>query len=285
MIKLFTAAIVITAIQGSSVNVEYLLKIPSPDPSNSMHFFHYEVVGKTLQWEVNNVQLAGLSRTGTVYNIISKNNFIYSMALLSSLPSTKEQHTFSSILIVYASNSLSLNSITCLSDNGMITENTKIPKYNDTLCTKNNTNVFFTYLFEMSTSKINIKAFQCLVSNKNQTWMVNQHKFKHSFFTKRLTFPPHFTGDWLSFLSVTQPELSVGLLFVMNSFNFTCGDGNYNVTSDDLKNCFEKRTPDSSKKFTPPSITVANNDSTSNNTTVAPSNDKTTSYSSLDNKL
>ena len=166
----------------SEVKVHYITKRPHlNDSSITDYYFACNVVGETLQWEVNGFSLGGFVNTEVgLVRISERSQFNYSSFLITGLP-FESKYVLDGVIVVSTTSQAELQ-VTCLSDldnNSTDTTATPLVQTIGEIVTDNSTNVLLQHVFtgqiirDAGRSTTTTNMFMCGTNSDFLTWEVN----------------------------------------------------------------------------------------------------------------
>ena len=232
----------IIACSQSEVEVPYITKRPHVnDPSITDYYFACNVVGETLQWDVNGLSLGGFVNTEVgLVRIRERSQFNYSSFLFTGLP-FERKYILDGVIVVTTTSQAELQ-VTCLSDlgnNSTDTTVTPLVKTVGEVVTDHSGNIFLQHVFtgqiirDADRSPTNV--FMCGTNSDFLTWEVNgglPFGFSVQDMTGRTLPSPNpdctFVPE-LSFKSSSDDYIVTSMLIVSGSPNVSirCSSGLY----------------------------------------------------------
>ena len=165
----------------SEVEVHYITRRPHlNDSSITDYYFACNVVGETLQWEVNGLSLGGFVNTEVgLVRISERSQFNYSSFLITGLP-FESKYILDGIIVVTTTSQAELR-VTCLSDLGNNSTNTTVTPLVQSMgevVADNSTNVLLQYVFTRqiirnANRSTTTNVFMCGTNSDFLTWEVN----------------------------------------------------------------------------------------------------------------
>ena len=165
----------------SEVEVHYITKRPHlNDSSITDYYFACNVVGETLQWEVNRLSLGGFVNTEVgLVRISERSQFNYSSFLITALP-FERKYILDGVIVVTTTSQAELR-VTCLSDLGNNSTNTTVTPLVQSMSevvADNSTNVLLQYVFtgqiiRNANRSTTTNVFMCGTNSDFVTWEVN----------------------------------------------------------------------------------------------------------------
>ena len=165
----------------SAVEVRFLLDVQRftifPYIDN---YFTCNVVGQTLQWEVNQTRLGGFDVGSARALTSSKSNFNYTSNLLSSQP-LNGQFSFASVLVVSISGTSTLD-VVCRNEVVQNSTSNRVAPLIQTMNIRKHTDsVYLHYILTKniisSSTNLYTSIFICGVQNVFQTWQVERSPY------------------------------------------------------------------------------------------------------------
>ena len=166
------------ACSQSEVEVHYITKRPHlNDSSISDYYFACNVVGETLQWEVNGFSLGGFVNTEVgLVRISERSQFNYSSFLITGL-SFERKYILDGVIVVTTTSQAELR-VTCLSDlgnNSTDTTATPLVKAVGEVVTDTSTNVLLQHVFTAqiirdANRSTTTNVFMCGTNSNYLTW-------------------------------------------------------------------------------------------------------------------
>ena len=180
MVSVYFILLLAIVCSQSKVEVHYITRRPHlNDSSITDYYFACNVVGETLQWEVNGFSLGGFVNTEVgLVRISERSQFNYSSFLITGLP-FERKYILDGVIVVTTTSQAELR-VTCLSDlgnNSTDTTATPLVQTVGEVVVDNSTNVLLQHIFtaqiirDANISTTNV--FLCGTNSDFLTWEVN----------------------------------------------------------------------------------------------------------------
>ena len=180
MVSVYLILLSAIACSQSEVEVHYITRRPHlNDSSITEYYFACNVVGETLQWEVNGFSLGGFVNTEVgLVRISERSQFNYSSFLITGLP-FERKYILDGVIVVTTTSQAELR-VTCLSDlgnNSTDTTATPLVKTVGEVVTDNSTNVLLQHVFTAQiisdANRSTTNVFLCGTNSDFLTWEVS----------------------------------------------------------------------------------------------------------------
>ena len=212
------------ACSQSEVQVHYITKRPHlNDSSITDYYFACNVVGETLQWEVNGFSLGGFVNTEVgLVRISERSQFNYSSFLITGLP-FESKYVLDGVIVVTTTSQAELR-VTCRSDlgnNSTDTTATPLVKTVGEVATDTSTNVLLKHVFTAqiirdANRSTTTNVFMCGTNSNYLTWEVNGR------------WPFGFSDQEMTGLTLPSPNPDRTLV---TELSFKSSSGVYTVTT------------------------------------------------------
>ena len=173
--------LMVALVHTSAVEVQFLLDVQRfTNFSYIDNYFTCNVVGQTLQWEVNQTRLGGFDVGSARALTSSKSNFNYTTNLLSSQP-LNGQFSFASVLVVSISGTSTLD-VVCRNEVVQNSTSNRVAPLIQTMnIRKHVDSVYLHYILTKdiisSSTNLYTSIFICGVQNVFQTWQVERSPY------------------------------------------------------------------------------------------------------------
>ena len=180
MVSVYLILLSAIACSQSEVEVHYITRRPHlNDSSITDYYFACNVVGETLQWEVNGFSLGGFVNTEVgLVRISERSQFNFSSFLITGLP-FERKYILDGVIVVTTTSQVELR-VTCLSDlgnNSTDTTATPLVQTVGEVVTDNSTNVLLQHVFTAQiirdANRSTTNVFLCGTNSDFLTWEVS----------------------------------------------------------------------------------------------------------------